>query len=216
MEEGYLLAKYIPNSFKEVEAYSRGPVRVYRHKPSGCPIATIVGGHQGVIMGAIIYFREENDSMNIEAETPMNMVADTMKYLEKTLPHTKPRDTLDGLWARFLVNFFNTLQQKRGFTADGSPTQLFGVKREAPTRAAENNNNDRGEVEKQEEEDNHTECMICLDRAPDTIVTPCMHRVVCRECSNDLESTADAKICCQCRQPIRGVYYPDNSIKKIE
>lgn len=59
------------------------------------------------------------------------------------------------------------------------------------------------------------ECMICMERKPDTTVIPCMHSVVCSVCSPKLENGADAKICCQCRCKITGIYYPDNTVKEI-
>lgn len=43
------------------------------------------------------------------------------------------------------------------------------------------------------------ECMICWERVPDTVVLPCLHKVVCDLCSRALQQTADAKTCVQCR-----------------
>lgn len=66
------------------------------------------------------------------------------------------------------------------------------------------------------ENESEKECMICMDRPADTLVTPCMHNVACSVCSLQLEDTSDAKICCQCRCEISGIYYPDNTIKEIK
>ena len=71
------------------------------------------------------------------------------------------------------------------------------------------------EEEKEEEPQQQEPCMICLDRAPDTTVTPCLHMVVCAQCSPQLQETPDAKICCQCRRPIQGVFYPNNELVNI-
>lgn len=49
------------------------------------------------------------------------------------------------------------------------------------------------------------ECMICLVNAPNTLVLPCMDRVVCSECAVGLKKTPDAHICVQCRRPITDV-----------
>lgn len=57
----------------------------------------------------------------------------------------------------------------------------------------------------EEEEGDEEECMICLDRAPDTRVEPCGCQVVCAQCSAGLAATADAHICVHCRRPITGV-----------
>lgn len=45
-------------------------------------------------------------------------------------------------------------------------------------------------------------CMCCLDRLADTMVLPCEHAVVCRDCSLQLESTSNSWLCIKCRQPI--------------
>lgn len=52
----------------------------------------------------------------------------------------------------------------------------------------------------EEKEDNV--CMICLDREPNTMVLPCEHCVVCKECSIQLRNTNDKHICVRCRRPI--------------
>ena len=54
-----------------------------------------------------------------------------------------------------------------------------------------------------EEED--TECMICMDNPADTMVLPCEHCVVCKECSEQLKDTHDAKICVRCRREITDI-----------
>lgn len=53
-----------------------------------------------------------------------------------------------------------------------------------------------------ESDTDDTSCMICLDRAPSTMVLPCMHVVVCSQCSESLRATADHHTCVQCRRPI--------------
>lgn len=49
------------------------------------------------------------------------------------------------------------------------------------------------------------ECMICLVNPPNTLVLPCMDRVVCSACSPMLKKTPDAHICVQCRRSITDV-----------
>jgi len=60
-----------------------------------------------------------------------------------------------------------------------------------------------------EPEEDLTECMICLSNPPDTLVTPCMHRVVCRECSKKLKNTPDCGVCVRCRREIEAVYHDE-------
>lgn len=54
-------------------------------------------------------------------------------------------------------------------------------------------------------ENDEDPCMICLDKIPDTIVLPCKHRVVCKDCSIGLRNTADKSICVHCRCPITNI-----------
>jgi hypothetical protein len=51
------------------------------------------------------------------------------------------------------------------------------------------------------------ECMICMDAPPQTLVLPCLHRVVCEACSAALRGTNDRKTCTYCRSEITGVSY---------
>lgn len=48
-------------------------------------------------------------------------------------------------------------------------------------------------------------CMVCLDKKADTLVLPCMHSVVCRECSERLKGTSDRNKCLRCRKKIKKV-----------
>jgi hypothetical protein len=54
-------------------------------------------------------------------------------------------------------------------------------------------------------EDEDNECVICMDKKPDTLVLPCMNCVVCRACSEQLKTTGDARVCVKCRRPIDSV-----------
>lgn len=58
-----------------------------------------------------------------------------------------------------------------------------------------------------EEEELIEECFICLTNEPDTVVLPCMHKVVCGECSKKLSTTNDKHTCVRCRRPITDVLY---------
>jgi len=49
------------------------------------------------------------------------------------------------------------------------------------------------------------ECMICLDKRPNTLVLPCMHQVVCKTCSDKLKTTNDRRTCVRCRRPLTDV-----------
>jgi hypothetical protein len=52
-------------------------------------------------------------------------------------------------------------------------------------------------------------CCVCLDAPPETLVLPCGHSVACRACSDRLASTANARVCIVCRQPITEILADD-------
>lgn len=56
-----------------------------------------------------------------------------------------------------------------------------------------------------EEIEEKNDCMICFENQPQTLVLPCGHSVVCKNCSHGLKRTADAKICVRCRNPIKEI-----------
>lgn len=57
----------------------------------------------------------------------------------------------------------------------------------------------------EEGQDEKSRCVICLERRADTMVLPCEHVVCCRECSQRLRETPNARVCVYCRQPIKAV-----------
>lgn len=79
---------------------------------------------------------------------------------------------------------------------------------------ANNVQNDNNKVILVVEDDDKT-CMVCLDALPDTTVLPCMHCVVCANCSEGLKATNDRKTCVQCRREITDIFYPDNTIVNL-
>jgi hypothetical protein len=53
-------------------------------------------------------------------------------------------------------------------------------------------------------EDESETCMVCLDRLANTMVLPCEHSVVCKQCSDLLKKDAiNAHKCIKCRQDIK-------------
>lgn len=202
-----MLAKFIPPEFEIQQELCFHPVYIYRHKHSGCPMAAMAGGYKGTIIGGVIYYREQHDSMNMEVEAPMEMMDHTMRFVETIIRGTPmPKDGIEGIWSRFQDDLYRILISKNFFTKSGTPASVHLKSKESPV--------DRKRI-KLDEPKPEDECMICMERPPDTTVAPCMHNVVCSVCSIQLENSADAKICCQCRCEISGIYYPDNTVKEI-
>lgn len=48
-------------------------------------------------------------------------------------------------------------------------------------------------------------CCVCLSNRANTLVLPCQHCVVCKECSEELKSSLNAKKCVYCRTLIEEV-----------
>lgn len=63
------------------------------------------------------------------------------------------------------------------------------------------------EVDKEKKKDDEpNDCIICCTNKANTLVLPCMHVVVCKECSNKLETDElNAHKCVMCRQNIESV-----------
>jgi hypothetical protein len=49
------------------------------------------------------------------------------------------------------------------------------------------------------------ECCVCYERPANTIVLPCEHVVCCKQCSDQLQYTPNARLCIKCRQPIKHI-----------
>ena len=199
----------VPPSFVELTDLRMGPVRVFKHRETGFPLAIVPGGYQGRIIGAILYYREPGDSMNMQIETTFDDVPFTIRLIERGMADTRPRDSVDGLWGRFLDNLTRYLATKTGFVEGGPSRPLIPSDEVEQTEPAPQNNDEDEGTESTEE------CMICMDADADTIVSPCFHSVVCSGCSRRLEATNDANICSRCRAPIDGVFYPDNTVRTI-
>jgi hypothetical protein len=51
------------------------------------------------------------------------------------------------------------------------------------------------------------QCMVCMERPPQTVALPCGHKVVCEACSAALKvDPNNRRTCIICRQPIDDVY----------
>ena len=52
------------------------------------------------------------------------------------------------------------------------------------------------------------ECIICMEKSPSTVVLPCKHKVVCIQCSDELEKKGDfKKKCIVCQAKIEKIIY---------
>jgi len=99
--------------------------------------------------------------------------------------------------------------------ADGIQMQMsLKIGKSATPPAAETMDNDddkkKSEEEKKEEE-KAQECMVCMERPADTLVLPCLHKVACKQCSNDLtRDPNNSTLCIVCRQKIQLILTEDN------
>lgn len=139
-------------------------------------------------------------------EAPFEMLKFTFGFIANMLSTCDP-NAAEVAWANFMDNLLHHLQTKRGFDAEGKPISLAT---EVPQAQQVN-----GDADDQAEPNEPNECSICLDKAANTVVMPCEHSVVCEQCSKDLKNTNDRAVCCQCRNPIDAVYYPDNTVESV-
>ena len=49
-------------------------------------------------------------------------------------------------------------------------------------------------------------CCVCLVNLPNTLVIPCGHCVVCKECSDKLKETTNSKTCVYCKTQITSIF----------
>lgn len=97
MDADNLLDQYVPKpAYELVPDLSFHPVYVYRHNPSGLPMACVAGGHEGHIIGGIIYFRFADDSMNMEMECPMDGMKESFEFVGTMVG--KPEGNMDALY----------------------------------------------------------------------------------------------------------------------
>lgn len=75
---------------------------------------------------------------------------------------------------------------------------------------------EEGKAQEGNEEEEERVCLVCLDRAPNTLVLPCMHCVVCSTCSRELEHTNDSKTCIKCRRSIQTVCEDGKAPREIK
>jgi len=105
--------------------------------------------------------------------------------------------------------------------------EAFGAMRSSlnvllqPTRIQENvidldlNDDEMSQHHHQQEEEQQQECLVCLSEKANTTAFPCMHKVVCVECSDQLASTSNQKKCIMCRAHITEIHFDDGRVKRI-
>lgn len=213
-EAGNFFKHHIPKEFEFVG--SIGPVFLYRHKRSKWPFGCINGTHEGQLVGAILLYRDPTNSINLEMET----IYDNSPFFDHsfTFVESQIRDLdqsiSDDVWARFIGNIQNYLPSKRHVVYGNDETEAEAE--DNPKHSETTVERTEEDTDSEEEGKDPIECMICMERQPNTTVSPCFHTVVCFECSEGLKNTPDTKICCKCRCPIDNVYNPDNTVTNKE
>lgn len=180
---------------------------IFRHRKSGLPLAAALASDGKSVFGIILTYRDESDALNMQMTVPIGdkqMCQFTVGFISKQYDGFAPiEDGMEARWDRFKTTLHTQF-----------PTRASSNQKRAasPDDAAE-----PAPESKRRREEEPTECMICLDAPADTLVTPCMHSVVCAACSAQLKNseTPDARICCRCRCPITGVFYPDNHVEAV-
>lgn len=103
---------------------------------------------------------------------------------------------------KYLYTFTENEKQKRKNESERN-SENKRLKSNSSSSSSSESEKEKNEVEKvKEENDELEECMICFDKPPDTMVLPCEHCVVCRDCSVKLKNTNDHHTCLRCRRSI--------------
>ncbi len=142
--------------------------------------------------GRIFVFSLGEPGTTVKVETPIDMSGGTATAIKSSITD---RGVEDGTayHALFLKTLAQELQFDEGFIVPALNGKSYACSpAESPGKA---------------EQVGEKECMVCLDAEPQTMVLPCLHRVVCEECSRKLKNFPDKWTCLYCRQTISGVSY---------
>jgi len=163
-----------------------------------------------VYVGCMFYFRlGENQEMNTEMSFPLptdpfslamfKTCPDFIHQQYEGLGPFKDDAEKEQVQRRFL----QTLLENTTIRISSSDPPKLNL--EKPTQKDEDEEEDSMLIEA-----DHILCCICMDKPADTMVLPCMHRSVCRSCSERLKTTHDAHVCVRCRQPLEHVLIDDS------
>ena len=194
-------------------------VTMYRYRDTVLRIAVMLGKLPGTtqICGIFVMFRASDDSMNMECSVPLDI--DQMKATlsmavalcsDKQLSHDKFLACLEKWYAnktgRPVASSSPQPPPPPPHAQDTtSTTSLPSV----PISASSSQTAKRA----RDDDDDAALCCICHVNDADTVAVPCMHRVVCAECSVQLnEQKRFSTQCVVCRQTITNVGYPDNTM----
>lgn len=154
----------VPDTFELQLHRSADPMLYYLHKPSGRHMAMAPGGGQGRIIGAIVWWRHGEDSMNMEAEAPFETLEFTLGFVESQIikacrySEHKFRDNL----------LMHLLKNKKGFAIGDAETPsrpLFESRPSEPGLAKKRSPLDEGQ---EVDEQKHREKSPRLDRAEES------------------------------------------------
>lgn len=161
--EDYRLAEFIPSTFTLMEVYG-GIIHIYKHNATGLPMAAMNGKSDGECIGGIVFWRSEDNSMNMEAECTFEMLEHVMKFLdEDTIGKADTELSVDGIRTLFIANLGDYMFGKTG-TSFGLP---FSHRQAEPH--VEDDIEEPATKRLRTPEDT---CVVCMDKDANTMVTP--------------------------------------------
>lgn len=198
-----------------------------RLKNSELRVIIISGTAPGTteFIGYHLFFRADDDSMNMHIECPPDF-----KALKGTIDvAAEMSGTASISHAKFIANFVRWFTEKKeqgksrllaGADPDTEPSVAdppppAATTTTVPVPADDLVHPKRARVATDDVPSN--ECTVCMSAPADTLVLPCGHSVVCAKCSLILARTTDSnrKHCVVCRESITHVAYPDNTLVPI-
>lgn len=156
---------WVPETFELQRERSAGPMLYYLHTPSGRHMAMAPGGDRGRIIGAIVWWRHGEDSMNMEAEAPFETLKFTLRFVESQIADAhqyseyKFRDNL----------LMHLLKNKKGFAIGDTETPSRSLFEGRPSEPGSAKKRSPLEEEGQEvDQQKHREKSPRLDRAEES------------------------------------------------
>lgn len=218
-----------PDGTEWILALNNGGMRFYEHIPTARPVCIGIGADPEIkdrveVVGYRITYRLPGSPMNMQVDCPVDhqMVESIMKMIGSQYTSAGKLANPCSELELFLNTLYSSNKIRTGVIAEEpeEPEESKESKEaEEPKEAKEPESpglcsnkriklSDAAEVEAEE-------CRMCMDKPADTVALPCMCRIVCKKCSDDLQTTNDAKICFGCRNPITNVVHADSSIKLV-
>lgn len=189
---------------------SRVEGQLYQTKEKKVLITVFLGilSREDNKFGRIVMFSSGVPGSTVKVEFPTDDIA-LMGCVSVVADSDETDANARDYYRDFLVNVTRELNFQDGLVVPQIDDRMIVLRplASAPPKRASSSSSEDEEDDREAKKAWHDplECMVCLDAEPQTMVLPCMHRVVCEPCSHLLRDTAEKAICIYCRSEIKGI-----------